>query len=76
MVREKKANPAPTEQPAKKTKSSGARKAKGKPSAYNMFMKKELARLREEDPDAKHPDRFKQAAQNWKKAKENPINAS
>ena len=59
-------------------------------------MKEELARLKEEQPDLKHPDRsatinnlvysprliclpvfprFKIAATNWAKAKENPKNA-
>jgi len=64
-----------TEKPAKKTKSTGGAKTK-KISPYNKFMKDELARLKEKDPDTKHPERFKIAAQNWAKAKENPKNAA
>ena len=37
-------------------KSGGA--AKGKLTPYNKFMKEELARLKEESPDMKHPERL------------------
>ncbi|KAL5495059.1 hypothetical protein ACEPAH_852 [Sanghuangporus vaninii] len=63
-----------SEKPARKTKSGGSAK-KGKVSPYNKFMKEELARLKESSPDLKHPERFKIAATNWAKAKENPKNA-
>ncbi|EJD03751.1 uncharacterized protein FOMMEDRAFT_167076 [Fomitiporia mediterranea MF3/22] len=68
---------AGAEKPARKSKrpkSVGGTK-KGKVSPYNKFMKEELARLKESDPDMKHPERFKIAATNWAKAKENPKNA-
>ena len=31
---------------------------KGKVSPYNKFMKEELARLKEQSPDMKHPERY------------------
>ncbi|KAG2350928.1 hypothetical protein BDR05DRAFT_900454 [Suillus weaverae] len=59
-----------SEKPAKKTKSGfGGRK---KLSAFNKFMQTEMARLKEEEPDMSHQDRFKLATSNWKTAKENP----
>ncbi|KZP25328.1 hypothetical protein FIBSPDRAFT_855855 [Athelia psychrophila] len=51
---------------AKKTKSGGSGK---KLSAYNKFMKTELARLKESEPDMPHTERFKLAAGNWKSNK-------
>lgn len=38
-------------------KSTGGR-AKGKLTPYNKFMKQELARLKDADPDVKHADRY------------------
>ncbi|KAI5124116.1 hypothetical protein M0805_000929 [Coniferiporia weirii] len=73
MAREKKATG--TEKPARKTKSSGGAKGRGKITPYNKFMKEELARLKDSEPDMKHPERFKIAATNWAKAKENPKNS-
>ncbi|KAG2138698.1 uncharacterized protein EDB93DRAFT_1090405 [Suillus bovinus] len=60
-----------SEKPAKKTKSSGFGGRK-KLSAFNKFMQTEMARLKEEEPDMSHQDRFKLATANWKTAKENP----
>jgi len=57
------------EKPKKKAKSGGGGK---KISAYNKYVQQELARLKADDPDMPHTERFKLAAQNWKKAKENP----
>jgi len=37
-------------------------------------MKKEMARLKETEPDMAHKDRFKRAAQSWHGSKENPKN--
>ncbi|KAG1886033.1 hypothetical protein F4604DRAFT_1724227 [Suillus subluteus] len=54
-----------SEKPAKKTSMK-------KLSAFNKFMQTEMARLKEDEPDMSHQDRFKLATSNWKKAKENP----
>jgi len=45
--------------------------AKGKraPSAYNRYMKKELARLKKAHPRMTHQARFKKAAKSWKGSK-------
>lgn len=39
-------------------KSGAAGGKKGKVSPYNKFMKDELARLKESNPELKHPDRY------------------
>tara|TARA_B110000858_G_C17751643_1_gene449981 strand:+ start:16 stop:396 length:381 start_codon:yes stop_codon:yes gene_type:complete len=52
----------------KKSKGKSKGKSRGK-SKYNIFMKKELARLKK-DPSCKsknHKEIFKMAARNWKK---------
>merc|ERR1711934_412954 len=65
--------------PAKKSaKKSGAKKSPGKkdkkdkvkraPSAYNLFVKAELAKLKKSHPKSDHKERFAMAAANWKKA--------
>ncbi|KAK7465554.1 hypothetical protein VKT23_005529 [Stygiomarasmius scandens] len=59
------------EKPAKKSKSTGGGKRK-KLTPFNKFMQSEMARLKEEEPDMPHQDRFKVATGNWKKAPENP----
>lgn len=41
-------------------------KAKRAPSAYNKYMKKELARLKKAHPRMTHQARFKKAAKSWK----------
>ncbi|KAG8843509.1 hypothetical protein FRB96_004016 [Tulasnella sp. 330] len=70
---------ASTEKKAeRKTKSStsaGAGGAKKKASAYNVFMKNELAKLKAKNPEQPHKERFKEAAGGWAKSKENPKNA-
>jgi len=38
---------------------------KRKPSKYNIFMKKELERLKKKDPSSDHKQRFKDAVKNW-----------
>ena len=43
-------------------------KKKRKPSAYNVYMKKELARLKKKHPRSKHPALFKRAAKSWKRS--------
>lgn len=45
------------------------KKAKRTPSAYNRYMKKELARLKKAHPRMTHQARFKKAAKSWKTAK-------
>ncbi|TFY71180.1 hypothetical protein EVG20_g1829 [Dentipellis fragilis] len=62
------------EKPERKTKSSGGGGRK-KLTAYNKFMQTEMARLKDDQPDITHQDRFKLATANWKTAKENPKNA-
>jgi len=61
--KKKEGKPAAKKQP-------GAKKASG----YNVFMKKEMARLKESEPDLAHKERFKRAAQSWHGSKENPKN--
>ena len=48
----------------KKEKSETAKRA---PSAFNIFMKQELQRLKIEDAELSHKERFKRAANNWSK---------
>ena len=45
------------------------KKAKRAPSAYNKYMKKELARLKKAHPRMAHQARFKKAAKSWKRKK-------
>ncbi|KAF8807937.1 hypothetical protein BYT27DRAFT_7256476 [Phlegmacium glaucopus] len=67
--------PRVSQKPARKTKSSGSGGAKKKLTAFNKFMvssQTEMARLKEDEPDMQHKDRFKLATSNWKTARENP----
>ncbi|RDB29321.1 hypothetical protein Hypma_016008 [Hypsizygus marmoreus] len=66
------ATKAAAEKPAKKTKSSGGAGGKKKLTPFNKFMQTEMARLKEDEPDITHKERFKLATSNWKTAKENP----
>ena len=54
----------------KKAVQTGVKKAvktaKRAPSAYNKYMKKELARLKKLHPRMTHQARFKKAAKSWK----------
>lgn len=45
------------------------KKAKRAPSAYNRYMKRELARLKKAHPRMTHQARFKKAAKSWKSSK-------
>lgn len=47
-----------------------AKKAKRAPSAYNQFMKKELAKLRNKHPRTKQTELMKKAARAWKRSAE------
>ncbi|TFK56774.1 hypothetical protein OE88DRAFT_1730227 [Heliocybe sulcata] len=51
-----------TEKRPKKKSSGGSKK---KLSAFNKFMQTEMARLKEEEPDMPHQERFKTATSNW-----------
>jgi hypothetical protein len=53
--------------------STKSRKTKRRPSAYNIFMKKELARLKKINPGLNHKVAFKQAAHGWKGSKSHKI---
>jgi hypothetical protein len=80
---------APKKSPAKKSaskkapakaikKSAGKKEKKEKtpraPSAYNIFMKSEIAKVKKANPKFEHKEAFAAAAANWGKAKENPKN--
>ena len=43
-------------------------------SAYNIFMKKEVAAVKAAQPDIAHRDAFKQAAEQWQHSPMNPQN--
>ncbi|KAI0800665.1 hypothetical protein C8Q74DRAFT_1237988 [Fomes fomentarius] len=51
----------------RKTSSAGGRK---KLTDFNKFMQTEVARLKQENPDLPHKERFKQVIDNWNKQKE------
>jgi len=58
---------------AKRTGKKAVKKAvktvKRAPSAYNKYMKKELAKLKKAHPRMTHQARFKKAAKSWKGVK-------
>jgi len=47
-----------------------ARKVKRAPSAYNQYMKKQLAILKKKHPKTSHTVLFKRAAKSWKRSDE------
>jgi len=53
----------------KKAVKKAVKTVKRAPSAYNKYMKKELARLKKAHPRMNHQSRFKKAAKSWKGAK-------
>ncbi|EAL21198.1 hypothetical protein CNBD2550 [Cryptococcus deneoformans B-3501A] len=57
---------------------TGGKKRSGQPSAYNIYMKVQLAKLKEEQEKsgkkADHKENFKKVAADWKTAPENPKN--
>ncbi|KAJ3789978.1 hypothetical protein GGU10DRAFT_371653 [Lentinula aff. detonsa] len=57
-------------------KSRGGGGGKKKLTAFNKFMQTEMARLKEEEPDITHQERFKVATANWKHSSQNPNRAS
>jgi hypothetical protein len=54
---------------AKKAKAA-AKKVKRAPSAYNKYMKKQLAILKKKHPRSSHQVLFKRAAKSWKRSAE------
>jgi hypothetical protein len=46
--------------------------AKRAPSAYNVFMKTELPKVKAENPGMAHKEAFKVAAGRWKDSSDNP----
>jgi len=58
-----------TKKAGKKVVQKAVKKAKRAPSAYNKYMKKELARLKKAHPRMAHQARFKKAAKSWKRKK-------
>ncbi|KAI0726146.1 hypothetical protein C8Q72DRAFT_847744 [Fomitopsis betulina] len=51
---------------APKKKAAGGRK---KLTPFNKFMQTEVARLKEQDPNMPHKERFKLVIENWNKQK-------
>jgi flagellar motor switch protein FliG len=47
-----------------------AKKVKRAPSAYNQYMKKQLAILKKKHPKTSHTILFKRAAKSWKRSDE------
>ncbi|KAI0652457.1 hypothetical protein C8Q79DRAFT_1005653 [Trametes meyenii] len=58
---------ATTTKARRKSSSAGGRK---KLTDFNKFMQTEVARLKQENPDMPHKDRFKMVIDNWNKQKE------
>ncbi|KAJ8508772.1 hypothetical protein ONZ45_g8979 [Pleurotus djamor] len=58
--------------PASRRKSTSGGKKKLTP--FNKYMQAEMARLKEDEPEISHKERFKKATENWKDAKANPKN--
>jgi hypothetical protein len=57
-----------TAKKAKKAAKKAKPAVKRAPSAYNKYMKKELAKLKKAHPRMTHQARFKKAAKGWKSA--------
>lgn len=47
-------------------------KPKRAPSAYNLFLQEEIARVKQQSPALDHKQVFKQATDNWKTSSKNP----
>ncbi|WVQ80697.1 hypothetical protein IAT38_002802 [Cryptococcus sp. DSM 104549] len=58
-------------------KTAAPKKKSGTPSAYNVYMKVQLAKLKKEQEEsgkkADHKENFKKVAASWKTAPENPV---
>ena len=58
------------DKPAKSSKKAEKKeKVKRAPSAYNLFMKEELAKVKKANPNMEHKEAFAAAAANWSKQK-------
>ncbi|TYJ58563.1 hypothetical protein B9479_000773 [Cryptococcus floricola] len=61
-----------------KAKTTAGKKRAGAPSAYNVYMKVQLAKIKEEQEKSgkksDHKENFKKVAAEWKNAPENPKN--
>ncbi|KAJ2673748.1 hypothetical protein IWW42_002160 [Coemansia sp. RSA 1085] len=62
----------PTATAAKKKSTTSKVTKTKKVSPYNMYIKSELAKVKEKNPGIAHKDAFKLAAQNWATAPQNP----
>ena len=65
---------SPKKSPAKKAVKKAPKKEKGEkkpraPSAYNLFMKSELAKVKAKNPSLSHKEAFTVAASSWAKQK-------
>ena len=56
--------------PVAKQAKAAAKKVKRAPSAYNKYMKKQLAILKKKHPRSSHQVLFKKAAKSWKRSSE------
>ncbi|KAJ3055546.1 hypothetical protein HK097_010154 [Rhizophlyctis rosea] len=63
---------AATEKKAPAKKTTGGATKRGT-SAYNVFMKNELPKVKAANPGIAHKEAFKKAAGNWKNSPENPV---
>jgi len=65
----------PKEKGAKRKKMDNPDKKKREPSAYNVFMKGEITRIKEEtDSNMTHKEVFAKASSNWGNSDQNPKN--
>merc|ERR1719409_1348800 len=56
----------------RKRKERDLNRAPRQPSQYNLFMKTEVARIKQVQPDLSHKEAFKEAARNWGVSDQNP----
>ncbi|EIW64146.1 uncharacterized protein TRAVEDRAFT_158097 [Trametes versicolor FP-101664 SS1] len=59
-----------SKKPSLKAKRKGSTGGRKKLTEFNKFMQTEVARLKQENPDMPHKDRFKLVIDNWNKQKE------
>ncbi|KAI8592839.1 hypothetical protein BDZ88DRAFT_448885 [Geranomyces variabilis] len=62
----------PKDTTKKSSTSSAHAGGKRKPTAYQIYMQKELPIFKEKNPNMAHKDAFRQVAHNWKTSPENP----
>ena len=56
----------------RKRKDKDVNRAPRQPSQYNLFMKTEVARIKQTQPELTHKEAFKEAARNWGVSDQNP----